>query len=448
MTTRRNDHHAGLQKLCEHRRAQWSKCKHSWYLRYTPKGQPRQQIKIDDYAGRHIETKEEAATLVIEIKAKLAAPPPASEPTPTEDETTEGLGEHYFADARNIRNGQLLRRGERYKWQTLIDTVIRRANGSETRIGDLPIRAVTSTDIEAFKSAHVTPHVVSITDVRGKRYEALRGGTSSVNRILYRWARFYQWAVRTGRAESTPFQKGGISVIDHYGERTRDRRLEEGEFETLIAACRTQRDKDLIETAINTACRKNELLSLRVQQVRFATNVIALRGKQTKNGKPREIPMLGVVRAIMERRCLAPDDSPRAPMDFVFSEVGDGRLSDVKSAWTTIRLRAAGFTGVMRDPKARRLTPEARQALKDYDLKFHDLRREAGSSLLDDGMQANAVQVFLDHANIATTNRYLRLRGHALHDEAAKVELVRIGKRNGGAAPGGAVRQERKLKAV
>jgi len=43
------------------------------------------------------------------------------------------------------------------------------------------------------------------------------------------------------------------------------------------------------------------------------------------------------------------------------------------------------------------------------------LRREAGSRLLDAEGPLNVIQAFLDHANISTSSRYLRVTQHGLH---------------------------------
>ena len=49
------------------------------------------------------------------------------------------------------------------------------------------------------------------------------------------------------------------------------------------------------------------------------------------------------------------------------------------------------------------------------DLNFHDLRREAGSRLLEGGMPEHYVQRFLDHANLSTTSRYLATTRRGMH---------------------------------
>jgi integrase len=56
------------------------------------------------------------------------------------------------------------------------------------------------------------------------------------------------------------------------------------------------------------------------------------------------------------------------------------------------------------------------------DLHRHDLRREAGASLMEHGMPGRYVQEFLDHANLSTTSRYLRGTQSGLHAAFKAVE--------------------------
>src|SRR4029077_17291758 len=85
---------------------------------------------------------------------------------------------------------------------------------------------------------------------------------------------------------------------------------------------------------------------------------------------------------------------------FVFgNEVGE-RVKNYQKAWSTLRLRAIGH-GPHWGPNGRFL-PCCREQLRKMNLHMHDLRREAGSRLLERGADLHTVQLFLDHANIST----------------------------------------------
>src|SRR5437867_4172701 len=58
-------------------------------------------------------------------------------------------------------------------------------------------------------------------------------------------------------------------------------------------------------------------------------------------------------------------------------------------------------------------------------LHMHDLRREAGSRLLERGADLHTVQLFLEHANISTSSRYLKPSKLALHTTIQRIDAQR-----------------------
>ena len=67
-------------------------------------------------------------------------------------------------------------------------------------------------------------------------------------------------------------------------------------------------------------------------------------------------------------------------------------------------------------------------------LHMHDLRREAGSRLLERGADLHTVQLFLDHANISTSSRYLKPSKLALHTTIRERRGGKVGAGTGRAA--------------
>lgn len=72
-------------------------------------------------------------------------------------------------------------------------------------------------------------------------------------------------------------------------------------------------------------------------------------------------------------------------------------------------LRAHGLEPLLQENG--RLTLKSRQQLKEINLHFHDLRREAGSRWMDAGVPLSVIQKSLGHANIAQTITYLAATG-------------------------------------
>jgi integrase len=269
-------------------------------------------------------------------------------------------------------------------------------------------------DIEALNDALFPKRTIVVTNKKGHSYAAQRGGAAAVRGTLGRLKAFFTWAVRKHHVSQNPFKPGGESIEDLFvHEPERERRLAPGEFEKLFTAA-SPHLQALIVGAIETACRIGELLSLTWHQVRFDLNEIHFRAEDTKARRKRQLPMSQRLRALLEMRRLDPDGQPWPPTAYVFGDGATGeRIKSLKTAWETARLKAYGFK-VTRE-KNGRLTPACRQHLREINLRFHDLRREAGSRFLEGGMAANYVQKFLDHAKLSTTSRYLNIERDGMH---------------------------------
>src|SRR4029077_9372482 len=108
---------------------------------------------------------------------------------------------------------------------------------------------------------------------------------------------------------------------------------------------------------------------------------------------------------------------------FVFgNEVGE-RVKNYQKAWSTLRLRAIGHGPHWASNG--RFLPCCREQLKKMNLHMHDLRREAGSRLLERGADLHTVQQFLDHANISTSSRDLKPAKLALHTIIRRIDEQR-----------------------
>ena len=83
-----------------------------------------------------------------------------------------------------------------------------------------------------------------------------------------------------------------------------------------------------------------------------------------------------------------PDGQPFGPDAYIFGNVVGRRIVSVKTAWKTACQHA--------QPKI-------------TGLRFHDLRHEAGSRLLERNWPLHNVQAMLGHANIKTASTYLNI---------------------------------------
>src|SRR5438093_2472710 len=299
-------------------------------------------------------------------------------------------------------------------------------------LGDYVVADLKKHHVEAFVDVNRVERVTTITDTRGHTYTAPRGGAVSTNRSLGRLKAFFNWALDKGYLTENPAQR-----VHKLREFERERRLEPGEEQRLRALTKDDWLWRLrLIAALETGCRIGEILSVQFKQLRWDLNELHLSNRTTKGLRTRYLPLSQELRAMLELRRFDPDGEKFGPDAYVFgNEVGE-RLKNYQKAWSTLRLRALGH-GPHWGPNGRFL-PCCRQQIAKMNLHMHDLRREAGSRLLERGADLHTVQLFLDHANISTSRRYLKPSKLALHTTIQRIDAERR-------ASGEAVKWEQEL---
>jgi integrase len=397
VTRQRND---GLRKICACPRRQWAKCSHVWHFNYKW-GDIVIRKSLDGLIGRKVtsktEAEHEAERLRIEIREGRYG---RKDDRPALDRLTVGqLLALYAKRHLGAKPGDLLK-NDSSQIKIIKGVALDRPDGQTVAFGEWFVRDVTADALEQFQS--VRRHIVRLAPKRQGGRAPQSGGAVTANRNLTLLRAAFNWAVRKGVMPATPFKRGTESVVRLTTETPRSRRLEAGEADRLLAACGAHL-RALVEAALETGCRKGELLSLQWSQVRAgARPELFLPAQKTKTGKARTIPVSGRLNAILEMRRLDPDGNPHPPAAYVFgNEIGQ-RLLDVKTAW--------------------RLTC---QRAKIEGLHFHDLRREAGSRWLEGGVQLHTVKTWLGHANISQTSTYLATTFQTQHDAMRAFEQQR-----------------------
>ena len=156
----------------------------------------------------------------------------------------------------------------------------------------------------------------------------------------------------------------------------RERRISAEEWQALERAAEKCLNKliwPLVVFAVETAMRRGEILSLRWQDVNLETQTATLR--ETKNGSPRTIPLSKRAVAIL-RTCPIMEGQP-----FPLTEYS------THQAWTRL-VRRAGVSN----------------------LRFHDLRHEGISALVEKGLSIPEVALISGHKDIRQLFRYTHLR--------------------------------------
>jgi integrase len=268
------------------------------------------------------------------------------------------------------------------------------------RFTDKYFRQITTADVEEAIERKAIPATKAMR--RGRvRWTRRVGGGPTANRLHAHLRSLWRWAIVKGYCDTTPFARAGLPTLRTRPEHPRARRVTRDEAERLLAAC-SPHLRDVVIAALETGCRKQELLTLQWQQVHWARNELYLPGAKTKTKRPRRIPISPALYDMLVRRQRGPGGQTYGPDDYVWGTDAGTRIRDIKTAWTNT-CRRAGIRG----------------------LRFHDLRHEAASRKVEAGYPMHAVSLWLGHTNLTTTARYLNAdvaQLHALNDRPGPCE--------------------------
>jgi integrase len=173
----------------------------------------------------------------------------------------------------------------------------------------------------------------------------------------------------------------------------RQRRLEAGEEEALLAACKASGAHYLhsfVVLAIETGMRFSELAGVVRANVNFEKQTIFL--PDTKNGEPRTVPL-------STRALSAIQTQPRSI---------DGRLFLAKPG----SIRSAFLIALT---KAQDTQPHSKNFLRE--LRFHDLRHEAVTRLFEKGLNPIEVGMVSGHKTLSMLQRYTHLKAESLSEK-------------------------------
>ena len=233
--------------------------------------------------------------------------------------------------------------------------------------GTMTLGEIAPGAIEKFKALRLE----RVTNRTAKRSPA------SVKPEIDLMSRIFTLAVTWGLADSNPCSR--VTKIKLQNQRYRY--LLPDEEPLLLAQCTGKRQHlaTMIPFAIGTGARKSEQLTLKVRQCDFFRNLIVF--DKTKSSKPRLGEMNSEVRDILMPLCKG-----KRPDDYVWlSPKTGGPFDDIKKA----------FTGACKDAGIEGLV-------------WHDLRATYGTRLGEAGFNAYDIAKLMGHANISTSQRYVR----------------------------------------
>lgn len=411
------ERHNGLYKRCECAKRTWPKCSHGWHFAFKWKG-ARHRFSLDRHTGKHVDNKTDAEAIAGKLRDAIREGK-LGQPAPLDDMTLRQLADIYVERYVDVE-----RKGTRQAYVWGLDAIC----ATPITIG--------KERVLAFGSWRVADLV---TDTIERFREARRAGGTGVvgtNRHLGMLRAVFNWAVRTGYVDATPFKRGTEPVVKLSDEPTRSRRfdVDTDEEDRLLAMC-GEHLRAVVEAALETGMRRGEILSLQWKQVDGCAveqdkNItwapraeLVLPWMKTKTRRDRRIPISSRLKLILEMRRFDPAGKPHDEDRYVFGNAIGQQISDVGRAWETALLRAYSYAPsyVMRQlgertVKTANLSPESRKKLAEIDLHFHDLRREAGSRWLEGGVPLHTIRDWLGHTSIAQTSTYLSGTMRAQHD--------------------------------
>ena len=246
--------------------------------------------------------------------------------------------------------------------------------------------------------------VLGVVDELERVLATLRGtkAASTMNKYLQTIKALEKWGRRKGYLSRPWLSEFTSPKREKHAKR--DRRLvpdeltadgkvrTPGEERRLLAAC-TPWLQRLVIAAIETGCRRGELLSLQWADVNLRRHELTIRAEKAKDGDTRTLPISQRLLGVLEMVRHGPAGKKHGPATYVFGDAVGGKVADPKKAWATACKRAK-ITG----------------------LHFHDLRHEAGSRLLEAGWPLHHVQEMLGHADLKQTSTYLNVTQTGLQE--------------------------------
>lgn len=140
-----------------------------------------------------------------------------------------------------------------------------------------------------------------------------------------------------------------------------------------------------IRLALNTGCRRGELLNLEWNRVDLERKQLLFEARHNKSRRRQTVPLnLDAVAALMKLRKWQVINAPETP--WVFGSESGKPITTFKTAWTSA-LKRAGID----------------------DFRIHDLRHTFASWLVMQGVDLYVVKELLRHSSITVTERYAHL---------------------------------------
>jgi integrase len=225
---------------------------------------------------------------------------------------------------------------------------------------------------------------------------------ATVRKYFYALKTVLEWHAVQHTYELPPKLLDGHDVPAAWAKE-RERRLEDGEEKRLLDACdrmrvRKEEWKRLIQLALETAMRTQEIVKICWKDVNLEQRYINIPAEIVKTRTARQVPLSKKAGALLKEH----KPTMKTKEDRVFWQ------------WTGPAHVSHSF---------KRITKNA----GCVDLRFHDLRHEATSRLFErTSLSMMEVAAMTGHTDLKTLKRYIRLRPQILAEKLDKPAVARV----------------------
>ena len=373
----------GLRKRCACPRTKWPKCPHGWHFNFRWKGVSH-RLSLDRECGWHIGSKTEAQQEAERIRLAIREGRHADPSSPS---TLDELTFTQFATVWEERRGRELANAydNKHRLQKICSFQLPGAS-PPTTFGQKPLTSITTDDVETYRDHRKSQRLSAVT----------------VNHDLRLLRKMFNWGIRKGYLERTPFKIGTEPAIRLEREIPRHRRFEGDDDERKLLAAANPHLRSVIIAMLDTACRPGEIFNLQVRDVSMTRRELTIRAVTEKTRRERILPISKRLLAVLELRLLDPAGHPLPQDAYVFGNVLGERAKSVQTAWNN----TCAAIGLER-------------------FQLRDLRHEAGSRFDEAGIPINYVSRMLGHTNLTTTSRYLNINRRELQRVMRRYEESR-----------------------
>jgi len=233
--------------------------------------------------------------------------------------------------------------------------------------------------------AEITPSLIA-------QYKTMRLSEGAAQATVRNELRLMSHAFNTAIREWEWCRENPVSKVKlNLTAKNRDRWATLEEEERILASCDGQirgQLRDIVELALNTGLRKQEILDLERSDVDLSRRILTV--VKSKNKKKRTIPLNERAMAVLRRRLEVPNIR-----GYIFHTEKGTKIT------------------------SRNLSRAFYKALKKADVKdfrFHDLRHTFATRLVQAGVELYKVSKLLGHKDVSTTQRYAHHYPESLRD--------------------------------